>query len=606
APCNDPTSMGPDCDFDGDGIINSLDLDDDNDGVLDVVERGDNITEFGYMEDILVAGYHGVMGRASDGEIMAWGEFLSANGKDHLRYPTKITPANGYNYQGEILKYTYVTAGIYAGEAVVLTEAGLYSWGSKTGPENASYYYVPLIPETLRSRFSTHFAKVVSTSTYGFGTVKNQYSLPADYAPADVEILYGVYNSLFVVTKDGKLWVLGDNESNYGDDSGVIDSIWHQVQIPAGEEVYKLRASLSLCFVQTKSGNLYTWGTRSVLGDGSSEVFRSLPTQMVNPLPSNERIVQIGAGNYTYYILSSSGNVYSLGHNFYGQAGREPYISSTKENQYFYDWGKVTNEEGSILEGVRFLSVNDVGGSQTVAVLLEDKSLRAWGDNNQYTIGGVANYQKYNYPIIPTGSEGQEYSYVEAGGHITPIIKSDGSYCNVGHDLQFSFGDGASNDDRIPYYQCVSPPGTFKFLASNTIEENRVDTDGDGVPNSFDLDSDGDGCPDSKESGLISYMEGINGATSSPGTTTNGNGTDATSNTTLEIEGAIVGTGTPVDYGENGFYNLIETLDDQDAAYSGIYTYTYAIDDSESVGCVATIRKIYSNPAMRSIKVKKQ
>ncbi len=32
--------MGPNDDFDGDGIINSLDLDDDNDGILDCIERG--------------------------------------------------------------------------------------------------------------------------------------------------------------------------------------------------------------------------------------------------------------------------------------------------------------------------------------------------------------------------------------------------------------------------------------------------------------------------------------------------------------------------------------------------------------------------------------
>ncbi|GGZ41263.1 hypothetical protein GCM10007049_38290 [Echinicola pacifica] len=606
APCNDPTSMGPDCDFDGDGIINSLDLDDDNDGVLDVVERGNEVTEFGYKEDILVAGFHGVLGRTADGGLMGWGEYLNANGKDHLKVPTEITPANGYNYEGNILKFTYATTFTFSSEAIILTEAGLYAWGNKTGQEGSTKYYNTLIPAALRSRYTTRFSRIVSTSTYGFGSVKNQYSLPADYQPSDVEVLDAVTRSIYIVTKDGKLWVMGDNEKNYGDNSGTADALWHEVQFPEGEEVYKIKGSFYFSFAQTKSGNLYTWGSVSIVGDGTAEASRVYPTKMVNPLAEGERIVQIGTTLNGYFILSSSGHVYSMGNNTSGETGRGLYNSSTKENKVYLEWGRVTNQDGSDLENVRFLSAQDKDtSSSTVAVILEDGSVRAWGSNDQFTIGGPG-FTGYNYPIVPAGTEGQQYTYVETGAHITPIIKADGSYCNVGHDFQYAFGDGSSNDERISSYQCILPAGTFKFMASNTIEENTVDTDGDGVPNSFDLDSDGDGCPDSKESGLISYMEGINGATSSPGTTTNGNGTDATSNTTLEIEGAIVGTGTPVDYGENGFYNLIETLDDQDAAYSGIYTYTYAIDDSESVGCVATIRKIYSNPAMRSIKVKKQ
>ncbi|MCG8881559.1 Ig-like domain-containing protein [Tenacibaculum finnmarkense] len=36
--CTDPNKYGDTCDFDGDGIINSVDLDDDNDGILDTVE----------------------------------------------------------------------------------------------------------------------------------------------------------------------------------------------------------------------------------------------------------------------------------------------------------------------------------------------------------------------------------------------------------------------------------------------------------------------------------------------------------------------------------------------------------------------------------------
>jgi len=37
-PCSDPTKMAANCDFDGDGIVNSVDIDDDNDGIPDAIE----------------------------------------------------------------------------------------------------------------------------------------------------------------------------------------------------------------------------------------------------------------------------------------------------------------------------------------------------------------------------------------------------------------------------------------------------------------------------------------------------------------------------------------------------------------------------------------
>ncbi|GGZ41269.1 hypothetical protein GCM10007049_38300 [Echinicola pacifica] len=588
--CTDPFAKDPYCDFDGDGIINLHDLDDDNDGILDVNEGKGEITEFGYKEDILVAGFHGVLGRTTNGGLMGWGEYLNANGKDHLKVPTEITPANGYNYQGSILKFTYVTTYTYSSEAIILTEAGLYAWGNTTGPENSDRYYNTLIPEALRSRYTTRFSRIVSTSTYGFGTVKNQYSLPADYQPSDVDILYGVPHSLYIVTKDGKLWVMGDNEKSYGDNSGIADALWHQVQFPDGEEVYKIRGSLFFGFAQTKSGNLYSWGSSSQLGDGTEVADIIYPTKMANPIGPGEMIVQIASNLRAYYVLSSSGHVYSIGTNTSGQTGRDLYNSTTGENKVYLEWGKVTHMDGTYLENVRFLSAQDNDASNsTVAVILEDGSVRAWGSNDQFTYGGPSNHATYNYPIVPSGTEGQQYTYVETGGHIIPIIKADGSYCNVGHDLQFAFGDGSSNDERIPTYQCILPPGTFSFEASKTVEEQSLDTDNDGFPNYLDVDSDNDGCPDAKEAGLINYISSLNNPSANIG---EGNMT--------------VGGGTPAEYGANGFYNLIEDADNSEAVYTGVYTYEPAIDESIDSECLVVQKEVYSNPAMRSIKYRQK
>ncbi|MHA8094494.1 tandem-95 repeat protein [Aquirufa lenticrescens] len=88
------------------------------------------------------------------------------------------------------------------------------------------------------------------------------------------------------------------------------------------------------------------------------------------------------------------------------------------------------------------------------------------------------------------------------------------------------------------------------------------DDDEDGIPNSLDLDSDGDGCPDAKEAGLtLSLISGS--VVNKVGNTT----------TTTTVASAVF-SGT---FGLNGFANALETAPES-GAYSGIYTYALAID----------------------------
>jgi gliding motility-associated-like protein len=102
---------------------------------------------------------------------------------------------------------------------------------------------------------------------------------------------------------------------------------------------------------------------------------------------------------------------------------------------------------------------------------------------------------------------------------------------------------------------------TFKLEAGNPFSDLRmdidcgydIDTDGDGTPNRLDLDSDGDGCPDAVESGTT-YIS------------TSGIGASA------KLTASVI----PGSYGTNGFANGLETTTDS-GIYTGTYTYLYAI-----------------------------
>ncbi|REC48658.1 hypothetical protein DRF62_19755 [Chryseobacterium piscium] len=137
------------------------------------------------------------------------------------------------------------------------------------------------------------------------------------------------------------------------------------------------------------------------------------------------------------------------------------------------------------------------------------------------------------------------------------------------------------NNQRISYTAGQIPAANYFALwvrGNATGTFCSTDTDGDGVPNQFDLDSDGDGCPDAVESGATRKAGAGNTST---GTLVN------TSGTTANVANARVGNGAHTSYGSNGFYNGIESDDTQAATYTGMYTYyNYAL--SQSYNCTDT------------------
>lgn len=109
----------------------------------------------------------------------------------------------------------------------------------------------------------------------------------------------------------------------------------------------------------------------------------------------------------------------------------------------------------------------------------------------------------------------------------------------------------------------------FQVNGETKIECTNIDTDNDGITNELDLDSDGDGCPDAVEAGSASHA-GANHT--STGTLIN------TSGIQTGVSNAIVGNNTPANYGANGFYNGSESNDTANATYTGVYTYASAIN----------------------------
>ncbi|UAY53267.1 DUF4347 domain-containing protein [Ferruginibacter albus] len=132
------------------------------------------------------------------------------------------------------------------------------------------------------------------------------------------------------------------------------------------------------------------------------------------------------------------------------------------------------------------------------------------------------------------------------------------------------------------------PTVSSTYVASSNPKNTcSVDTDNDGITNDKDLDSDGDGCPDAKEAGTY-YRSGV---TMSSGSVKNGSGGTVTSTVTLNnavISNIVNG---------NGFADVLQA-----AADTNSYKYSYqpytdsalvsSVSNCNSTGTVASAQTI--------------
>ncbi len=138
----------------------------------------------------------------------------------------------------------------------------------------------------------------------------------------------------------------------------------------------------------------------------------------------------------------------------------------------------------------------------------------------------------------------------------------------------FSIPNTLLPNAKFKYYRVIGVAGTSyyggvlesRFVLSNAFVQSQYtkanclsDTDDiDLIPNHLDLDSDGDGCSDALEAGT-------------------------TSNTSVNYKF----TGSASDFGVNGFYNTLEKTNPESNLYKAVYVYEYATDSTYK-GCTDT------------------
>jgi hypothetical protein len=245
-------------------------------------------------------------------------------------------------------------------------------------------------------------------------------------------------------------------------------------------------------------------------------------------------------------------------------------------------------------------ATSDVSSSETV--FPTGRELANTHDNNLGTYGGTFTGTAslngtvtyvYNTPL----NNVTEFQFYSNGGGVL----TDGQVTQIG-SIKFYDASGGllyqQDNVTIPQASTVTPyilsfPTALNGVTSFTLTDlsdisartstaeavwkevnlktctpqQDLDTDNDGIVNRLDLDSDGDGCPDSQEAAVVKEFPGVQFANMDVENTTG-------SSPALNSQ---VAAATFVDTNNNGFDDRFEAA--LDGVYTGTYTYGNAVND---------------------------
>jgi hypothetical protein len=269
--------------------------------------------------DNFTSGFHSSAIRGGDGKFYAWGEaagYLGVSGNNagqNLANKTEINSTNYPGLTGTILKTALATAGPSGNASlIVLTTTGLFGGGMR-GENGVLAHNSNITPYHSTSSYATNrtFAKL---------TINGQANgLPSGVTPQQVKMLFATPNTLALVTCSGEAYVLSQlprmrgegATSNGSNGNGSQPYKWSRVKTNASGNpnltgVIAVRGSYHALFALTSSGDIYTWGESTYLGDNNSASnSRTYATAMTKV--AGKTIKMIGS---TYATSSVSGVSY--------------------------------------------------------------------------------------------------------------------------------------------------------------------------------------------------------------------------------------------------------------------------------------------------------
>lgn len=411
-------------------------------GCSDYSNYGTNSTVAATLEyDNIVTGAGQTIARAANGEMMVFGRYTAADGTRDLLSPMPITNVLFPGLTGTPLKAGIASFGSDA-QMILLTTDGLWAWGTV----NAG------VATALKN--DRKFGKLA-------------IGLPSGVSPLDVKMMFVAYKSIAITTCSGAVHVLtnSNNSANAvsrGDGStggpAGWNTTWSTVQKADGSpltNVVATRGGWGMFFALTSNGELYTWGSDTYLGTGTTETAtqnRSRATLMTLP-PADAadgpiKMIGLASDDFiapTYYVLYQSGKLFAMGA---GSARNRGYYTSTNGswNVPEYPSAGNPNAAGPLMTDIKWISPNETDPAYpSINVINSSGRLYNFGEEVYGNLGRNAG-DALRYPGQSPTLTGTDIVAVESSGYNTIVItKCQPNFGIAGDNFDGSRGSGIAS-----------------------------------------------------------------------------------------------------------------------------------------------------------------
>ena len=171
-----------------------------------------------------------------------------------------------------------------------------------------------------------------------------QYTLPAEIGGVDniAELYTYDYYRSYILTKDGKFFMVGSHRNNTWDGGETTQSVWtqytHNINLNESEKIISVACMNNRnLLLSTNQGRVFGWGEECYLGTGNTTT-NTIETNIIQGLSN---VSQIVAGHYWYVAITEDGKVYGTGKNQYGILGRWIGVDRKTPNSRYktaFDW----------------------------------------------------------------------------------------------------------------------------------------------------------------------------------------------------------------------------------------------------------------------------
>ncbi|MBK8698883.1 MAG: DUF11 domain-containing protein [Saprospiraceae bacterium] len=384
--------------------------------------------------DNFVLSFHSTIVRTDAGTFKFLGEYMANHGSTNQLSPVEVNSANYPNLTGTPLKATLGSNFFQNVQGIMLTSTGIFAWGDEG----------IVVANSLTT----------STTFDDFAVNGQADGLPAGINSEDVKMITATYQTLAIVTCSGSVYVLSQQADLRGNGATGNSTTWYQVTTsasgnPALSGIVACRVSNGVAMALGSDGSIWTWGTRTYLGNGTAIAARNRATQMTLPAynsGASAKMISLTAPQNpalpSYYILATDNNLYAMGENTLRQLGDWTTTDRTSWVQPRY-----TSSAGPVMNDIQWIAANenDSGPSTygAINVLTTGSQVYNWGENNTSLLGRTGDPVNPGTPagIAPT----DVIIALETGGHTSMYVKQcELNFGYVGHRINGSMGNGSA------------------------------------------------------------------------------------------------------------------------------------------------------------------